>query len=62
MSKSDKRTIADIKKEIVKITDRISKDRDELRDLIGELEEIEASCDEAIEDLVRAADSLSEYL
>lgn len=48
-----------------KLKQRIGKDRDALRELIGELEEIEsdsAGVEEAVESLSRAADALSEYL
>jgi hypothetical protein len=54
------------KKELLKAVrdckERIAKERDELRILIEDAETIEQSCEEAIESLEYAADSLSEYL
>jgi hypothetical protein len=41
---------------------RIAAERDNLRDLISELEDIAECCDVAHGDLESAADSLSEYL
>ena len=41
---------------------RIAKERDNLRSLIVELDEIEGDCDETIDALTEAADSLSRYL
>jgi hypothetical protein len=41
---------------------RIAAERDKLRDLISELEDIAECCDVAHGDLESAADSLSEYL
>lgn len=41
---------------------KIAKDRDELRALLEEANDITETCDEAIEALESAADSLSKYL
>lgn len=41
---------------------RIAKERDKLRDLVDEYQEISDHCDEAIDDIDRAADSLSRFL
>lgn len=40
----------------------IAKDRDKLRDIIGDAETIADSCDSAVQDLGSAADSLSQYV
>ncbi len=47
---------------VKKSTDRIARERDRLRELVGDLESIAWDCDEATEDLNRAADALSRYL
>lgn len=41
---------------------QLSHDRDELRDLIADIEEVDTSCEAALEILEEAADRLSEYL
>jgi ABC-type transporter Mla subunit MlaD len=41
---------------------RIAKERDKLRDLISDLDQIADDCDEAHYDLERAADALSRLL
>lgn len=56
------RSTASILKQIEKTKNRLAKQRDELRELIDELESIEGSCVEAVQSLESAADSLSQYL
>ena len=41
---------------------RIAKERDKLRDLIDALSTIHDDCDEAVDDMERAADALSRVL
>ena len=41
------------------IRKRVAKERDDLRDLIGEMKDLEADLDESLDDLDRAADALS---
>ena len=41
---------------------RIAKERDRIRDLLDEYETIKENCDEAIDDIERAVDKLSELL
>jgi septal ring factor EnvC (AmiA/AmiB activator) len=54
------RTINSWKKKIEKKRDEIAKTRDQLRELIGELEALEDCCYRAHESLQDAADALSE--
>ena len=49
-------------KKIEESKTRIAKERDKLRDLIGEIEGLADNCDTAVEDLEHAADSLSELV
>ncbi len=56
------RTVKAFDKKIKALTAKIAKDRDALRDLISEVEDITECCDRAIESLESAADSLSELL
>ena len=53
-------TLKSIMKQLEKHRDRISKERDSLRDVVLEYESLAEVCDTAIEDLNRAIDSLSE--
>jgi hypothetical protein len=55
-------TQAKILKQIQRSKERLSDERDKLRDLINELEEYEGSADEALDHLERAADAISQYL
>lgn len=57
-----KRTVSALKKQIEASKRRIAKERDLLRDYISEVEEIAENCDEAVDDLERAADALSDLL
>ena len=57
-----KRPKASILKSINACKTNIAKERDKLRNLIDELEEIHSDCDEAVQDLESAADSLSRLL
>lgn len=41
---------------------RIAKERDRIRDLLDEYESIKDDCDEAIDDIERAVEKLSELL
>ena len=54
------------KKELIKQVNaskrRIAKERDRLRELIGELESIADDCDIAVDDLTSATDALSRLL
>ena len=49
-------------REIKKHLKALSKERDALRDLIGDAEANFDNCEEAIDNLVQAVDKLSEYL
>jgi hypothetical protein len=49
----------DFKARLKAIQKEIGKQRDRLRDLVGTVEQIEQDCDEAIDDMDRAADALS---
>lgn len=54
------------KKQIIKSINaakrRIASERDKLRNLIADLDQVADDCDEAVEDLTRAADALSRLL
>lgn len=54
-------SIAIARRQLARLTARIAKDRDALRELIEEMEPLKESCDEAVDDLERAADVLSRY-
>lgn len=56
------KAIVTISKKIKACEKRVTAERDKLRVLIEDARVVESSCDEAIDDLVRAADSLSQYL
>jgi ABC-type transporter Mla subunit MlaD len=58
----NKRSRDSFLKKLGAIKDRIALERDKLRELIDEAETIVACCDEALDDLDRAADALSQYL
>ncbi|MFC1453641.1 hypothetical protein ACFLQL_00490 [Verrucomicrobiota bacterium] len=65
MTKKDKQDKQETQEFIDRINDlkeRIALDRDELRGLLSELEDICDGCDEATYHLEDAADALSEYL
>jgi predicted nucleic acid-binding Zn-ribbon protein len=57
-----KRTIRRLLKEVEQQKARIAADRDKLRDLHYELDEILSGCDEAVEALDRTADAMSQLL
>lgn len=57
-----KKTVASLLVQVKASKARISKERDKLRDLIDEMESIEDDCNEAIDDLERAADTLSQLV
>jgi hypothetical protein len=51
-----------LQREITAAMKRIASERDKLRDLIADAEGIAECCDNAIDSLTMAADTLSEYL
>ena len=57
-----KQTTESLHKQIEACKARISNERDKLRELIDDAAAVEGSCDDAIEALESAADSLSQYL
>jgi hypothetical protein len=52
----------DLKKQIRELIDEIANERDRLRLLLAENEDIIDSCDSAIEDFEHGLDNLSQYL
>ncbi len=56
------KTFSQLKRAIDQQTKRIAKERDKLRELIEEAQAIAENCDNAIDNLERAADCLSELL
>lgn len=62
MSKPKKRTVATLSKQLEAGKKNIAKERDKLRELIEEATTIEGNCADALDDIERAADSLSQYL
>lgn len=57
-----KKTIASIRRRIEKCKERIAAERDVLRSLIEDAQEIEECANDAVESLDYAADRLSEFL
>lgn len=57
-----KKTVATLHKQIEGCKKRIGIERDKLRELVSEVIEIADDCEEAMHDLERAADTLSQYL
>lgn len=57
-----KKSKAQILKEVRGCKSRIAKERDKLRDLTSELDEIINDCDEAVDYLGEAVDAISRYL
>lgn len=57
-----KSTLGSVYKQIDAAKNRISKERDKLRDLIAEAEHLAENCETAISDLESAADALSEIV
>jgi ABC-type transporter Mla subunit MlaD len=57
-----KKTVASLSRQIEACKTRIAAERDKLRDLIAEADEIAENCDAAVADLDHAVDSLSQYL
>ena len=49
-------------KRIEKLKKDIAKRRDDLRDLVSEMEQLSENCDTAVDHLTSAADALSELL
>jgi ABC-type transporter Mla subunit MlaD len=58
----DKRTIKKLLKQAEATKARIAKERDRLRDITDELASICDDCDEAVDNMVNAADALSRLL
>ena len=58
----NKRAIRALLKNLEASKDRIAKERNKLRDLIAEYEDIEDDCSNAIDNMNAAADALSEIL
>lgn len=56
------RSIANITKQIVTCKKHIAAERDKLRELLDEAYAIAENCDDAIADLERAVDCLSQYM
>lgn len=56
------RNMGSIKKDIERCKERLAKDRDALRELIAEAQDIEECASDAIDQLEYAADRLSEVL
>jgi uncharacterized coiled-coil protein SlyX len=61
MNAREAKRIETIRKQLARITARIGKDRDQLRELIDEAEALEESVRDAFESLEYAADALSRY-
>lgn len=60
-----KNTVARVKTLLRKMNQsklRIAAERDKLRDLVSEFQDIEQSCEDAVQELESAADRLSELL
>lgn len=57
-----RKRVASLQKQLNGCGLRIAKERDRIRDLIDEYASIKENCDEAIDDIERAADRLSELL
>jgi ABC-type transporter Mla subunit MlaD len=62
MKQPRKTTVASLTRQIHACEERIAKERDKLRELISNASAIADDCDDAIDDLERAADTLSKYL
>jgi len=62
LNTKDRRTLAQFHKKLEACKTRIGKERDKLRGLLSEYEEILGHCDEAYDDLERTADTLSQLL
>lgn len=62
MNTKEKAKVKCLCKEAEKIKNNIAKERDRLRELIGEIEDIIDSTDSFISDFEHALDSLSQYL
>lgn len=58
----DKKRAKSILKQIEKVKAKLGVDRDELRELLSELEDIKDSANDAYDHLDMAVDSLSQYL
>lgn len=57
-----KRHVDTFREKAQKIIDRIGCERDKLRELVAEYEEVLSSCDDAIENFDSGMDRLSEHL
>ena len=57
-----KKTVASLRKQFNACIARLAKERDQIRDLISDMEQISEDCTEALEDFERGADALSRYL
>lgn len=60
--KPKKKTVATLTRQIEACKTRIAAERDKLRELISDANSIADCCDEAVVDLDRAVDTLSQYL
>jgi chromosome segregation ATPase len=56
------RRIKSLEKQLRDCSARISKERDRIRELLSEYEEIAGHCDEAVNDMEHAAETLSQLL
>lgn len=56
------KSAAGLKREIERCKKRMAVERDKLRDLIDEAEALNGNYEEAIDDMSRAADTVSQYV
>jgi ABC-type transporter Mla subunit MlaD len=62
MSALEEKRLKSLAKQLAAVKAKIAANRDVLRTLVSEYEDILETCDRACDDLERAADALSEYL
>jgi hypothetical protein len=62
LPKPRKKSVASLHRQILACKAKIAAERDKLRELVSEIDEIGDHCEEAVHDLERAADTLSQYL
>jgi uncharacterized protein YoxC len=61
-TKKQSKQVLSLLKKAAKIKDEIAEKRDQLRDVISDLEDIAESCDGFIEDFECGLDKISQYL
>lgn len=62
MKKPRAKTVQSLHKQFKTCIAHIAKERDRIRDLISDMEQIENDCTEALDDFDHGADALSKYL